>query len=301
MKVLVIGSSGFLGKNIVKELSRENDVYSASRLGATGENDHEVTVDLADKGSILRALQLVHPQAIVNCAGIVENNEKADMNPVFTQNLLDSVVESGLSLDQIVVMGSAAEYGVVGEDEIPVPEEVPPRATSPYGVSKVRETSIVAEYREKYHLPVVTARVFNPIGAGMPERQLIPRILEQIHEIKRGNKTSIEVSRLDSERDYIDVSDVALAIGALLKSKPKQAVYNIGSGSKTSNGDLVDLLIKYSDFAERPDVVETQPDKEPLFASQAEITRITQEFGWKPEHTIDEVVKEIVDADKDKQ
>jgi GDP-4-dehydro-6-deoxy-D-mannose reductase len=222
------------------------------------------------------------------------------MNPIFTKNLLDSVVDSGLVLEQIVVMGSAAEYGIVNPEEEPVAEEVPSRATSPYGVSKINETSVVADYRAKFHLPVVTARVFNPIGAGMPERQLIPRILGQIHEIKKGNKDSIEVSRLDSERDYIDVSDVASAISALLKAKPKEAVYNIGTGHKTSNGELVNLLVKYSGLSKQPEIIETQADKEPLFASQADIGRISREFGWSPEHDIEQVVKEIVYADKDK-
>ena len=295
MKVLVIGSSGFLGRNVAKELAGDNDVYSASRQG--GQGDHDVALDLSDKASIVDALQRVHPDAIVNCAGIVENNEKADMNPVFTKNLLDAVLESHLDLERIVVLGSAAEYGVVGEDEVPVPEEVPPRATSPYGVSKAKEAEVVAEYRQKYHLPVVSARVFNPIGAGMPERQLIPRILNQIQEIKDGTKDAIEVSRLDSERDYIDVSDVALAIGALLKSRPKQDVYNIGSGKKTTNGELIDLLVKYSGLEGKAVVRETQSEKEPHFASQADITRITEELGWQPTHTIEDAVQEIVHAE----
>lgn len=295
MRLLVIGANGFIGNSVAKRLADDNDVYKGTRNDDEfQENSHDIPLDLTDKQSIIDALKRVQPDAIVNCAGIVENNEKAELNPRMTQNLLEAIVDSAIPVKRVVVLGSAAEYGIVDPEEEPVKEHNPPRATSPYGVSKVNEASVVDTYRDAHDIPVVTARIFNPIGTGMPQRQLLPRLIEQVREVKAGDRDSIEVSRLDSQRDYIDVKDVAEAIDLLVTREPKEAVYNIGSGVSTTNQTLVDAILKYSGLQGSVEVTQTSPDKEPYFASRADISRLQNEFGWKPTNTIDDVVKEIV-------
>lgn len=63
-----------------------------------------------------------NPDAIIHCAGIVDKTEKARLNVVFTDNLLRAIREAGLSLQKIIICGSASEYGVV-DSESPISEE----------------------------------------------------------------------------------------------------------------------------------------------------------------------------------
>ena len=296
MKVLVIGSNGFIGSQVVLALASKHEVYCAAR-GLTGDA-RDYSIDLEDPRSIKKVLINVKPEVIVNCAGVVDNSEKAQLNPIFTANLIDVILSSGIKLKQLIISGSASEYGVVDAKNIPVSEDVPLYADSGYGLSKLNETKLALEARAKHTLPIVVARIFNPIGLGMHERLLIPRIIKQIQEIKQGSRDEIEISRLDTKRDYISVKDVALAISTIVGSNPKETVYNIGSGKSTTTRELIDFILRYINLPVKPKIVETLANAEPIVAECADISRIHKEFGWKPLNTVEATVKEIVNATK---
>jgi len=167
-------------------------------------------------------------------------------------------------------------------------------AESHYAKSKVLESSIALSFRESYNLPIVVARIFNPIGVGMHHRFLIPNMIEQIEEIKNKKRKKIEISRLDSSRDYINVTDVSRALILICKKDANGPVYNIGFGHKTKNKVLLDMLLKEMRISKRPQIKETKKVPEPLYASWANITKIKQDTGWEPKISLQETVKEIV-------
>lgn len=286
MRVLVIGANGFMGQAISQELRTQHEVIAAGRYIT-----HGVRIDLTDPQSISAALKSVQPDVIVNCAGIVENSEQAEGNPVMTRNLLDQVAASGLPIKRIIILGSAAEYGLV--DKLPVNEDTPRWPVSPYGVSKKEEVDVALWFREEKHLPIVVVRVFNPIGSGMPPRTLLPGLMRQIAAFRIGETDHIEVGRLDAKRDYFDISDVGRAIGLFLKKTPKHAVYNLGSGVSTSNRQLVKIMLAESGMADQPKLIETSDTPEPLLACQADVSRIEEEFGWKPQKIVAEALADV--------
>ncbi len=295
MKVLVIGANGFVGSNVADVLTGSHDVFRASRHASSADNT--ILINLLNPESIKEALLTINPEAIIQCAGVVDNNESASNNPLMTKNLLDQVVALGVK-PKIIICGSAAEYGLVATNDSPVKESAPSNATSLYAVSKVQETQLALEMLTVHRLPIVVARIFNPIGPGMHPKFLIPRIIEQIKDIKAGKRQSIEVSRLDARRDYIDVRDVARAVKALVEGTPQQAVYNIGSGKSTSNGELVELILGSLKLEPTSQVIETLGQPEPPVASQADITSIQTEFGWCPKIPIEVTIQEIIEAEK---
>lgn len=296
MKILLFGAEGFIGKHVRQVLSAEHDVYSATRN--PNPSHHEHWVDLEDKQSIVKALKSVQPEVIINCAGVVENSEKSKLNILFTTNLLEAVKETGLKTDRIIISGSAAEYGVVDASNIPVRESAPLNASSGYGESKLKEELTALDFADKYEMPVIIARIFNPIGVGMHPKFLIPKIIQQLQEIKNGTRVAIEVSRLDSKRDYVSINDISSAIKHLVENKPKEKVYNIGSGVSTSNGQLIELIIQNMGLYSKPKIVELSAEPEQLVAIQADISRIQKEFGWSPSFIIEDTVKEIIHGTK---
>lgn len=291
MKVLVFGASGFIGKAIRKNLSNNHDVIAAVRSQQISQD--EVTVDLLDKKSVKNAINEVQPDVIINSAGIVDPTADTMKNVTFTQNILEAVLESDVSVRRIIISGSAGEYGRIQESELPVDESTPLRADAGYGLAKKLEEHVALAFREK-GLPVVVVRIFNPIGLGMAEKFLVSRIKRQIEEYLAGKRTTLEVGRKDSNRDYIAVDDIALAVRLLIEGNPTQGVYNIGSGVSMSNGELLQLMVSSSKIEDEPEIVENSAEPEPLVASQADITRIQQEFRWKPQYSIAAVVEEIM-------
>ncbi len=288
-KVLIIGARGFIGRNLAAKLEGQYQVVAASSGDAL-----TVKVDLSDPSSIRTALANAQADYIVNCAGVAQNTAKAELNVTYTCNLMQEIIRSGQNPQRVVILGSAGEYGAVKDEELPVSEDVPLRAQSRYGVSKIREVEEALKFRFQHAIPVVVARVFNPIGLGMPSHQLVPSIMRQVQQVKAGERAAIEVHRIDSERDYVDVRDVAGAVGALLAGAPSHCVYNVGSGRATSNGELVRMILDRSAGCSGTQVREISPLKEPQFASAANIRLIKDDLGWEPMYSLEQAIENIL-------
>lgn len=294
MRILVIGSNGFIGRSVANTLSENHEVFRACR----NPKKDEIFIDLLDEQSIRNALLNIHPEIIINCAGIVVNTDEAKNNVVFTKNLLTQAQKTGIEPKRIIISGSAAEYGFVEKRQIPVSEHAPLNAVTTYGLCKVEEEKVALELGKKYHLHVVVARIFNPIGEGMHSKFLISAIISQIEQLKLNKINAVEVSRLDSKRDYIDVKDIAVAFKYLVEGEPEHHVYNIGSGKSTTNGELIDLIVKYSNISTKPNIIESSSEPEGLVANQADISRMKNEFHWNPTRTVEDTIKEIMHVGK---
>lgn len=287
MKVLVVGAEGFVGRAVADWLATEHEVVRASRRPVT----NGVQLDLLDPASIEQVLRTVSPEVIINCAGIIKDGD-VSQNSLFTTNLLQAVVATQLQPKRIIICGSAAEYGTVSQ--LPVAETAPLNADSGYGLSKQQEVAQALDFAAQHKLPLVVVRIFNAIGPDMRPGFLISNLLQQIQEVRGGQRSQLEVNHLDSRRDYINVRDLAAAFAAIVNGKPKQQIYNAGSGVSTSNAELIELLLKNSKLTTRPEIVETASAPETHGASQADISRLQQEFGWQPQHTLETTIQEIM-------
>jgi NAD(P)-dependent dehydrogenase (short-subunit alcohol dehydrogenase family) len=76
MKILLVGAHGTVGRGVAAELGQRHELIDAGRKGAS------VTLDLADRDSIRRALDKVGPlDAIVSAAGQVGWKPLLDLTP----------------------------------------------------------------------------------------------------------------------------------------------------------------------------------------------------------------------------
>ena len=285
MKALVFGGNGFIGSHVVKQLSQLDwDVKSPL-------SDE---VDLRNPESINELLKSCNPDVVINCAGVVENSEKALLNIEFTKNILSAVVKEGINPKRIIISGSAAEYGYVSQGDLPITESQRLSAESAYGKAKIKEDLLAQEFAKEHNLPVVVMRIFNPIGIGMGPRFLTSNIIRQIKEIKNKNKDSIEIMRLDSLRDYIDIEDLSNAIVTLAKTPELSSItYNIGSGIPVSNDQVAQLMLKESGL-ENIKVIEESETPERLVACEADINQIKNDTGWFPKVSIENTIRQII-------
>lgn len=294
-RVLVFGSRGFIGRHVADELSSGHDVYRASRTTTNQREISGLKIDLLNQDDVHESLCAIRPDIVINCAGVVDPSDNVENNVVYTTNIIRGIARAGLK-SPVIISGSAGSYGqLASETELPVKETTPLRADRGYALAKKKEEEEALMLAEQLNIPVVVLRVFNPIGVGMADKFLIPRVLNQIEEMRQELRDTIEVSRLDSKRDYIAIEDVARAFRAVVEGDPSHSVYNVGSGTATTNDNLLRLLIKSSkiDFIE-PRIVETQSQPEPLVANQADIRRMNTDFGWIPRESLGSVIERIV-------
>ena len=218
------------------------------------------------------------------------------MNVEMTNNILNATLILTFRPRRIIILGSAAEYGLVPND-VSVNEQYPSNPVSEYGQSKHDEVISSLEIARKNHLPLTVLRIFNPVGPKMSKRFLIAQILTQLDKIvESANTGMIEVSRHDTSRDYFSVKDIGEAIVSVCEGSPTWDIYNIGSGIRTTNRELVELVLeKYRLKHGKISLVETNSSPEPSVASCADISRIRNDLGWKPKHTLEEAIEEIID------
>ncbi len=176
--------------------------------------------------------------------------------------------------------------GPVPERDLPASEDLPCRPVEGYGLSKYLAT--VAALAARPPIEPIVARVFNPIGPGLPRSQAFGRFASLLAEAPGVTSVAtdpviLEVGDLEPRRDFIDVRDVARAFVALARSGRPGQVYHVGSGRSERVGDGLDHLIALSGrtvkIVTRPDLGTARGPRD----SRANIRRICADTPWRPE------------------
>jgi nucleoside-diphosphate-sugar epimerase len=250
MRALVTGASGFVGRNLVAHLRRSNvDTFATSRFMRQSIAG-EIWLHLSDATNgeeVHKLIVATAPDVIFHLAGVSSAPTPMEVyatNAVFAAHLFDAC--GALSFRPVVVVaGSAAEYGPVDGVSSSVSEEIAARPNTLYGISKLAQThhSMAAAAQG---LPVVVARLFNPIGPGMPTSLALGSFAQQIASFDETGGL-LRTGDLNVERDFIDVSEVARILSALAQTTGAYGqILNVCTGFGWNLGELTERLVRLS-------------------------------------------------------
>jgi nucleoside-diphosphate-sugar epimerase len=182
-------------------------------------------------------------------------------------------------------------------DERPTTEQTPIEPSTPYGAAKAAASSLVLRARGERGIDAIVARVFNPLGAGMPATSLPGRAARLVSEAARSGRAWVELGALDARRDFIDVRDVARAVVLIARSQaPEHDTYNIGRGVAVPVRDLVRLISDRVGFTgEIREGADGSPRSGALAYQCADVSRLTV-LGWAPRFGLDASVEALVDG-----
>ncbi|MEU7900123.1 NAD(P)-dependent oxidoreductase [Nonomuraea sp. NPDC049152] len=279
MRVLLLGASGFLGRQVRVLLERDPRVREVVCAG-------RARLDLltADVPAVTELLSSVRPDAVISCMGRMTGgpDELLRGNAGVVAMLVEAmgaVVPSA----RLVRLGSAAEYGPtpygrsVGEDD-------ETRPVTAYGVSHLAATGLITSAA----VDGVSLRVFNPVGPGLSQTNVLGRAAGLLREAR----DDITLGPLDALRDFVDVRDVARAVvAAAFADLRGERVFNVGSGRAVSVREAVGLLARAMGFTGGIHEVAAGSDRSGAAPwSQAGITRAEKVLGWRPVHGLAESV-----------
>ncbi|MTJ31636.1 NAD-dependent epimerase/dehydratase family protein [Aphanizomenon sp. UHCC 0183] len=257
MKVLITGSSGFTGTHLVKYLQRNSELKISCVTRNKQQDNTGFICDLTDCNSVENLIQEIKPDRIYHLAGSFTNDYSVDYanNVISTKNILDSLLKSKISC-RVLLIGSAAEYGLIKEQDNPVSEDYPFNPASIYGLTKVYQTHLMQFYCQVYDMDIVMARTFNLLGKNISRQLFIGRVYQQIEEYKSGKIDKIILGDLESKRDYIDVQEAVKYYETIMAYGKMGEIYNVGSGNSVRLYDILKAILLEYDLT--IDIVETR-------------------------------------------
>jgi GDP-4-dehydro-6-deoxy-D-mannose reductase len=250
MKVLITGAAGFIGGILAKHCADEGCSVlgiglGEPRYGFAGTFEH---CDVRDSARLSQLLAAFRPQRVFHLAAqsfptvsLVEPRETIESNVGGTVNLFECLRELHL-MPTVVVACSSAEYGPVAAEDLPVREDHPLRPLHPYGVSKVAQDLLAAQYFENYGFPAVRIRIFNTTGPGK-EGDLCADLTKRAIEIELGMRPpTLLVGNLTTRRAIVDARDLVRGLWLSAGHCQPGDVYNLGGDKIYSVQEVIDTI-----------------------------------------------------------
>jgi GDP-4-dehydro-6-deoxy-D-mannose reductase len=310
VRVLVTGAGGFVAGHLVALLRTEHPDLeavglvrphgSAPRVGAgfatlleADLNDPAAIDAVLDRGPVDRIVHLAG-QSSVHVSWL-DPGGTLRTNVLGLVHLLDAVRRRGGKPD-VLVVGSAEEYGAVGKNDLPLREDRPLLPASPYAVSKVAQACLAVQLGAASGMRVLRTRTFHHTGPGRGETFAESSFARQIAEAEAGLRAPVlHVGNLDAVRDYTDVRDVVRAYWALLERGDAGSVYNVCSGRGRSIRELLDILLSLSGARL---TVKVEPERlrpADVPAQWGDPRRLQEATGWQPRIELEQTLRDLLD------
>ena len=243
MRIGLTGSTGFIGRHVLKELmSHDVEVVALNRTPAKLSYLEGVQVIQADLNSDIDFYHLMGaPDILIHLAWDGLPNYKS-LHHFETElprqyKFIKRMVESGLN--SLLITGTCFEYGMQSGA---LSAEMKTEPTNPYGYAKDALRKQLEFLRADTKFNLTWARLFYMYGEGQAENSLYPQLKKAV---LRGDKV-FNMSGGQQLRDYLPVATVAERIVTTALQQRDIGVTNICSGKPISVGDLVKQWIRES-------------------------------------------------------
>lgn len=270
-------------------------------LGISGKV-HLHDADLIDLSSLIRTVEDVRPDEIYNLAAqsYVASSWR---QPVLTANVTAVGVTNVLEAMRLAAPGarfyqasSSEMYGLIQEPM--QSEKTPFYPRSPYAVAKLYGHWITVNYRESFGLHASSGILFNHESPLRGVEFVTRKVTSTVAAIKLGRTSELRLGNIDAKRDWGHARDYVRAMWLMLQQE-KPDDYVVATGVTTTVRDMCRIAFDHAGLDMDKHLV-----IDPAFFRPAEVDvllgdsgKARKVLGWKPEITLDQMIREMVDAD----
>jgi GDP-L-fucose synthase len=299
--ILITGSNGFLGKNLVRYWLANNE--DIDKLTTPSSKD----VNLVSYGSTYQYFRklgkidiVIHLAAL--CGGIGINQRRP--GDFIYQNMMmgANVLEAAHQYDvrKVLLLGTVCQYpkftpSPFKEDDIwnGYPEET----NAPYGIAKKAVMEMGAAYRRQYGMNVVSLIPTNLIGEydhfEDDRSHVVPALIKKFGDAVRQQLSDVTVwGDGTASREFLDARDCARAIYLAAKKYDGALPVNIGNGREVTIKELVNEISKLMGYTGSITWDASKPNGQPRRC--LDVSRAKELFGFEAQIPLKESLKNVI-------
>lgn len=315
-RALITGITGQDGAYLSQFLlSKGYEVFGVIRRSShRGVEDHrlrwlgiadKVTLldgDLSDSPSLVRIVKETRPDEVYNLAAqsFVASSWR---QPVLTANITAVGVTNVLEAlraeapeARFYQASSSEMFGLIQEDM--QNEKTPFHPRSPYAVAKLYGHWITINYRESFGFHASSGILFNHESPLRGVEFVTRKVTDGVARIKLGLTSELRLGNIDAMRDWGHARDYVQAMWLMLQQE-KPDDYVVATGVTTTVRDMCRIAFDHVGLDMNRHIV-----IDPTFYRPAEVavllgdpSKARARLGWKAQTTLDEMIREMVDAD----
>ncbi len=262
-----------------------------------------VSGDLLDQSSITEIISAIKPDEIYNLAAqsfVPASWTQPVLTGEFTALGVTRVLEAVRTVNPKIKFYQASSSEMFGNvQETPQRETTPFYPRSPYGVAKVYGHWITVNYRESYDLFAVSGILFNHESPRRGKEFVTRKISDGVARIKLGLASELVLGNLDAQRDWGFAGDYVRAMWLMLQQdNPDDFVIATGRTHKVR--EFCRIAFEIAGLGSYEKYVRSAP----RFIRPAEVdllvgdgSKAKRVLGWEPEHSFEDLVEMMVQAD----
>ncbi len=320
-RILVTGGAGFIGSNLIRHLLKQEDVEKVINLDALTYAGNPISLqEVRDHKSYVFQEGRIQDRELVN--QLLKNWDVSHVMNLAAESHVDRSIEGPDAFIQTNIVGTFElleacrqhqsenkrnlRFLHVSTDEVfgsldadgKFTETTPYAPNSPYAASKASSDMLVRAYQKTYGLDCIITNCSNNYGPYQFPEKLIPLV---ILKAKRGETIPV-YGKGENIRDWLHVTDHAEALYSAISNGQNGKTYNIGGDQEVRNIDLVKMICGILDqicprqdkspYANQIQFVQDRPGHDFRYAIDA--SKIKDELGWTPNHSIQTGLKSTV-------
>jgi UDP-glucose 4-epimerase len=264
MKILITGSSGYIGGCLFEYLNKKYNVYGVDKLlPRLKKKVNFFQCDLTNFNKTDKIINLIKPSVIIHLAGqstvdfIKKKKDYVRNNVTATKNILKSIKKN--KIKHLIFSSTAAVYKTSDKK---LTEKSTLKPNNIYGKTKLYCEKSIYSSLNRNNTNFLIFRFFNVCSSLFslkigemhnPETHFIPILAKKFKENKKiyiyGN--NFKTKDKTCVRDYIHIADIVKAFDLgikYLKNNKKSHIINLGSNNEYSNLEIFDKFKNFYDY-----------------------------------------------------
>jgi GDP-L-fucose synthase len=297
--ILIIGSGGFLGRTVLKQI-KNNKAFNITNI--EGKKD----LDLTNKNEFLTFMKKNSFDYVINCAAFVGGisfgykypTELLEINTNIANNLYRSCMESGVKFLVNPISNCAYPSDITYYQEDKFWDGAPHESVFNYGLSKKHMVALGKSYNQQYNFSsanVVLSNMYGPDDHFDESRShALGALVKKICDAKESKINEVEIWGTGKPiREWLYVSDGAESLIRTLELKNNNFFFNVGVGKGISIESLAEKIASSAGWDGKFIYNTDKPDG--VLEKTVDGSKGGLLLNWNPTISLDEGVKLTVD------